>query len=262
MHPRTHRGGGRRASRALALLALIPTFGLVLATAAYADVTTVTGSAFGTSVTVTTLAGQVVNVPPTPTVTLPAGGSATPVTASTASVNVAVLRTGLLTASTQGTLGSGGSVTSSANVANPAVGLGLLNALTATAVGSSCTSNETGSTGTATVAGLTLLGLPATVSLAPNTVVTVAGVGILHVNEQIVTGSGPSTAITVNALRLEINAGPLGNGSIILGQSVCGVTGTGVVVPTGAVGGVLLTAVVAVAFGLHQLRRTRRVRTV
>lgn len=260
MHPRLLRGSGRRASRGLAVLALVPTFGLVLATAAYADVTTVTGSAYGASVNVTTLVGTVVNLPPTPIVTLPAAGSAVPVTASAVSVNVAVLKTGVLNASTQGTLGAGGSVTSSANVANPAVGLGLLNALTATAVGSTCTSNEAGSSGTATVAGLTLLGLPANVSLAPNTTVNVLGVGILHVNEQIVTGSGASTGITVNALRLEINAGALGNGNIIIGQSVCGVTGTGVVVPTGAIGGVLLTAVVAVAFGLYQLRRTRRAR--
>lgn len=258
---RLTRGNGRRASRGLAVLALIPTFGLVLATAAVADVTAVTGSAYGESVNVTTLVGRLVTSGPAPTVTLPAGGSATPVTASLASVNVAVLTTGVLNVSTQGTAGPSGSVTSSATVANPAVGLGLLNVLSATVVGSSCTSNEAGSTGTTTLAGLKLLGLPATVATAPNTTVNVLGVGILHVNEQILTGSGASTGITVNALRLEINAGALGNGSIIIGQSVCGVTGTGVVVPTGAIGGVLLTAIVAVAFGVYQFGRRRRTST-
>jgi hypothetical protein len=252
------RSTGRKASRSVALLALVPTFGLVLATAAYADVSTVTGSAFGARVDVTTLAGSAVTVAPTPIVTLPGGGSATPVTASLASVNAAVLTTGVLNVSTQGTPGPSGSVTSSADVANPSVGLGLVKVLSATAVGSSCTSNEAGSSGTATVADLKLAGSPVAVSTAPNTTVNVAGVGILHVNEQIPTGSGASTGITVNALRLEINAGPLGAGSIVIGQSVCGVTGTTVVVPTGAIGGVLLTALVAVAFGVFQLRRGRR----
>jgi hypothetical protein len=125
-------------------------------------------------------------------------------------------------------------------------------------VSSTCTSNETGSTGSATITGLTVAGNPVTVSTGPNTTLNIAGVGILHINEQTVTGSAPSSGITVNALRLEINAGPLGSGSIILGQSVCGVTGTGTATPTGAVGGVLLTGLVAVAFGGYQLRRRRR----
>jgi hypothetical protein len=258
MHPPTHRSTGRRASRGLAVLALVPTFALLLATAAHADVTAVSGSAFGERVNVTLLAQPAVNSGPLPTVTLPAGGSTNPVTDSLANVNLAVLKTGVLTVSTQGTTGAGGSVTSSANVANPAVTLGLINALSATAVGSTCTSNETGSTGSATVAGLQLLGLPATVSTAPNSSVNVLGVGILYVNEQVVTGSGASTGITVNALRLVINVGTVGSGSIIIGQSVCGVTGTGTVVPTGAVGGVLLTGLVAVAFAGFQLRRGRR----
>jgi hypothetical protein len=260
MRQRPIRSTGRKATRGLALLALVPTFGLVLATAAYADVTAVSGSAFGERVTVTTLLGSVVNSGPTPTVTLPGAGSATPVTASTATVSTLVLNTGVLNVSTQGTPGPSGSVTSSAEVTNPSVGLAVLNVLTASAVRSSCVSNEAGSTGTTTIAGLNLLGVATTVATAPNTTVNVAGVGILHVNEQIVTGSAPSSGITVNALRLEINAGPLGNGNIIIGQSVCGVTGTGVVVPTGAIGGVLLTAIVAVAFGVYQFRRGRRTR--
>lgn len=258
MHPRTRTSTGRRASRGLAVLALVPTFALLLATAAYADVTAVSGSAFGERVAVTLLGQPAVNSGPAPTVTLPPGGSATPITASTATVGLPVLTTGLLNVSTQGTTGPGGSVTSSANVADPAVTLGIINALSATAVGSSCTSNETGSSGTATVANLRVLGLPANVSTAPNSSINVAGVGILYVNEQTVTGSGASTGITVNALRLQLNVPIVGTGSIIIGQSVCGVTGTGTVVPTGAVGGVLLTGIVAVAFGIFQFRRGRR----
>lgn len=251
---------GRLASRGLAVVGMVATFGLVLATAAYADVTTVNGSAFGESVTVTTALGVNANSGPMPTVTLPAAGSATALTNTLASVTSPVLRTGVLNVSTQGTLGPSGSVTSSASVANPNVGIPVLapNVLTATAVSSTCTSNETGSTGSATIAGLTVAGIAGTIATTPNTTVTIAGVGTLHVNEQIVTGTAPSTAITVNALRLVINAGPLGGGEIIIGQSVCGVTGNGTATPTGAVGGVLLTGLVAVAFGGYQLRRRRR----
>ncbi|HEY0812429.1 MAG TPA: choice-of-anchor P family protein [Pseudonocardia sp.] len=256
----TRRSTGRRALRGVAVLAMVPACGLLLATAAYADVTTVTGSAFGESVSVTTALGVAVNSGPMPTVTLPAGGSATPVVNSAASVNTPVLTTGVLNVSTQGTPGPSGSVTSSTSVTNPKVGIAVVapNLVTATTVTSTCTSDQTGSTGSATIAGLTVLGSPVSVSTAPNSTLNIANVGILHVNEQTVTGSAPSSGITVNALRLEINAGPLGGGSIIIGQSVCGVTGTGTATPTGAVGGVMLTGLVAVAFGGYQLRRRRR----
>lgn len=250
---------GRLASRGLAVVGMVATFGLVLATAAYADVTTVTGSAFGESVNVTLPLGAVTS-PQTPLVTLPAGGSVAPVTNNVASVNTAVLTTGVLNVSTQGTLGPSGSVTSSASVANPHVGIAGLapNLITATAVASSCTSNETGSTGTATITGLTVAGIAGNIATTPNTTVAIPGVGTLFVNEQVVTGTAPATAITVNALRLQITAAPLASGSIIIGQSVCGVTGNGTATPTGAVGGVLLTGLVAVAFGGYQLRRRRR----
>ncbi len=256
---RTPGRAGRRASRAFALAALVSAFTLGLSSAAYADVTTVTGSAYGERVQVTTALGVGVNSGPTPTVTLPAGGSVTPVTNNLATVTVAgLLSTGVLTVSTQGTTGPGGSVQSSAQVANPVLGLPLAPAVAADAVGSTCTADETGATGTTTVANVRILGAPVTVSTAPNTTVSVAGVGTLFVNEQIVTGTAPSQSITVNALRLQLNAPlGLGTGSITIGQSVCGVVGTGVVVPTGAVGGVLLTGLVAIAFGANQIRRRR-----
>ena len=87
----------------------------------------------------------------------------------------------------------------------------------------------------------------------------VAGVGILHINEQIITGTAP------NQHDHRQRGAPGGQrssalivGEIVIAQSVCGVTGTGVVVPTGAVGGVLLTGLVAVVFGASQIRRHRR----
>ncbi|MFB9743110.1 choice-of-anchor P family protein [Pseudonocardia sulfidoxydans] len=249
---------GRRIARSLALVALVPAMAVASAGAAFADVSAVSGSAFGASVNVTVLGGGLVNVGPTPTVTLPAGGSATAVTNSAAQVNaVGLLSTGLLNVSTQGVPGATGSVTSSAQVANPKVGLAIAPAITADAVGSTCTSNSEGSTGSTSIANLRVLGQSVDVSAVPNTGLNVAGVGILYVNEQTLTGSGASTGITVNAVRLTLDAG-LGNGTIIIGQSKCAVTGDGVVVPTGAVGGVLLAGVVAAGFGVTQLRRRRR----
>jgi hypothetical protein len=43
------------------------------------------------------------------------------------------------------------------------------------------------------------------------------------VNEQKVTGSGASTTITVNALRLELSVLGLAGAEIVLGHAVCGV---------------------------------------
>jgi hypothetical protein len=255
------RTGGRArrgAARALAIAALVPVFAFGLGGAAYADVTAVTGSAYGVSATVTVL-GAPVTLAQTPAVALPPGGSATPITASLATVTLpGVLSTGVVTVNTVGTTGPAGSVQSSAQVAALVVGNGLITALAVDAVGSTCTSNEAGSTGATTIANLRVLGQPLVVATAPNTTVSLAGVGTLHVNEQIVTGTAPSSSITVNALRLELNVLGLAAGEIVVGQSVCGVTGTGVVVPTGAVGGVLLTGLVAVVFGANQIRRYRR----
>lgn len=252
------RSTGRAGRRALALTALVPVFALGLATAAHADVTSVTGSAYGERVQVTTLVGAAVNSGPLPTVTLPAGGSAAPVTSSAANANVSGLLTaGVLNVSTQGTTGPGGSVQSSAQVTNPSLGTSIAPVVQADAVGTTCTANEAGATGTTTITNLRILGATVTVPTAPNSSLNVAGVGTLFVNEQAVTGTAPSQSITVNALRLQITTGALGTGSIILAQSACGVVGTAVVVPTGAVGGVLLTGLVAVLFGANQLRRRR-----
>jgi len=224
--------------------------------AAFADTTAVAGSAFGESLNVTVLGQGLVTSGPTPTVTLPAGGSAAAITNQTASVTVVgLLSTGLLNVSTQGTP-AGGSVTSSSTVANPVIGA-LLTTITADAVTSTCTSDSSGSTGSTTITNLKVLGATVNASTVPNTGLSVAGIGTLFVNEQVTTGSGPSTGITVNAIRVALNAG-LGSGSIIIGQSKCAVTGDGVVVPTGAVGGVLLAGVVAAGFGVTQLRRRHR----
>jgi hypothetical protein len=248
---------GRRAARVVAVVAMVPVFTFGLAGAAHADVTSVTGRAAGISANVT--APLPVALAATPVVTLPAAGSAVPITQTVATAGVPlVLDAGVLTATTQGTLGPGGSVASSASVANTRVGNLLTTLLAIGAVSSECTATEAGVTGDATVASISALGAPLVIDTSPNTTLNVAGVGILHINEQIISGTAPNQTITVNALRLEVNAVGVLAAEIVIAQSVCGVTGTGVVVPTGAVGGVLLTGLVAVAFGASQIRRHRR----
>src|SRR6185312_7927303 len=113
-----------------------------------------------------------------------------PITQTTVSAGLpGVLTAGVLSASTQGTLGPGGSVASSASVANTTVGNALLNLLTLGAVSSECTATEAGVTGDADVASATALGAPLAIDTAPNTVINVLGVGVLHINEQIITGT-------------------------------------------------------------------------
>jgi hypothetical protein len=253
------RGAGvrRGALRALVVGTLVPLSALVLAGIARADVTAVDGRTSGIAAT-----AVVLNIPldlaATPSVALPATGSAM-VTDSRAAVTVpGLLSAAIATTSAQGALGAAGSGRSTADVTGLVVGNALVTALTADAVSSSCTSNEAGSSGDTTVAGLWVLGTPLAVATAPNTTLDVPGVGTLHVNEQTAAGAAPSSSITVTALRLELDVPGLATGEIVVGRSVCGVTGTGVVVPVGAVGGVALSGLAAVVIGMGRIHRYRR----
>jgi hypothetical protein len=252
------RAGVRRgALRALVVATLVPLFALVLAGGARADVTAVDGRTSGIAATAVVLSIPV-ELAATPSVALPATGSAM-VTASRAALTLpGLLSAAIVTTSAQGALGAAGAGRATADVTGLVVGNALLTALTADAVSSSCASNEAGSSGDTTVAGLWVLGRPLAVATAPNTTLAVPGVGTLHVNEQTVTGAAPSSGITVTALRLELDVPGLADGEVVVGRSVCGVTGTGVVVPAGAVGGVALSGLVAVVFGVGRIRRYRR----
>lgn len=247
MHSARSRRAQRRTSQVLGLSALIPIFGLLLATSAYADLTTATGSAFGEQIHV-----GVINSGPLPTITAPAGG-----TNSLVSVNVpGLLQSGFLTVSSNATTGPSGSVSSTANATNVTVGSALI---TASTLASQCHSDSTGrETGSATVGTVTVGGSPVSVNTASNTTVAVPGLGTATFNEQITGGN----SITVNALHIHLT-GILGNGDIIIAQSRCSATASGVQVPAGTFGGVLLTGLVALAFGGYQLTSGRlRRRTV
>ena len=216
---------------------------------AVAQVSAVQGSAFGYSLNVSLFDGPVQTRGPAPTVTLPAGGSATAVTASAPSASAIIgparlFSSGQLDVSTQGTVASG-SVTTSSKVTN--LNTSQAEVLTAASVASTCTASATGVTGSTTITGGVLftdsgdddadnttpnhaevsVNVPA--NPAPNTVIE----GHIHVgnetdnfryvfNEQIRNADG---SLTVNAAHQYL-LGPLAKGDLIIGQSVCGVTGS------------------------------------
>jgi hypothetical protein len=248
----------RGARRALTVGVLVPAVALAVAAPAFAAVTAVQGSAYGVNVDLSGLVN--VDVGPTPESTIPGtGGTDTDTVANVALTGIGGV--GVVTTSSTGTVGAGGTVTSSAEVANANIGRTGLSLLTASVINSRCTSDESGSSGSSTITGLQVLGQPVTVTGSPNQTVTVnLGIAsvIVHINEQISTGTAPSSSITVNALRLEVSAPPVATGSVTIAQSVCGVTGDAVGVPTGAIGGVLLTGLAAVGFVGFQFSRRRR----
>jgi len=236
---------------------------------ASADVTAVTGSAYGYSLNVTIFNQAQPPVGPTPTVGLPAGGSATPVTntapTGTASGGPARFFTsGQLDVSTQGTTGPSGSVTSSATVNNINNASG--GQLVATSLASTCTASESGATGTTTITGGTFETdsgdddptnslpdhPPAVATLPTNPAVNQTFEGHVHINdttdnfrivfnEQIVDPVDGS--ITVNAAHQYL-LGPTATGDLIIGQVVCGVTAGagGATTTTAAPGGPTTTA--------------------
>jgi len=197
--------------------------GLLATGPANADVTSVGGGAYGESVAVKLLAGNVpVSSGPMPKVTLPAGGGG-PFTNKLASATVPMLLSaGVLTVSTSSSrLGSHTSTAnSSASTANVKLGSGQL---TATVIKSSCTASGPGSTGSTTILGTNLPGLSA--NPAPNTTIAVPGLGSVTFNEQIRSNSpGRSTSITVNAIHVHL-ANMLAAGDIIISHSRCVATG-------------------------------------
>jgi hypothetical protein len=173
-------------------------------------------------------------------VELPAGGSADPVTATEQTCDIrvapaptspAVITTGPLTVTTQGTTGPAGSVTSTADIDN--VNRTGQEALTAASISSTCTANEDGATGSTAVTGGSVATNPdGTVEEAVpanpepgHTIFADLGVASSNYifNEQITNADG---SITVNALRIVSLTGPV-QGTVIIGQVVCGVTTDG-----------------------------------
>ena len=213
-----------------------------------AQVSEVTGSAFGASGSVSLFRAPPIVFNPTPTVTLPpAGGNES---ASAPSITFQAgpaqpLTTGQADVSTQGTTGAGGSVTSTATLQNVVVG-----GTTATTLSATCTADETGATGSTTVTGgrvptsdvdrntegdETYTDVPANppANFELDGLVPSVGTDYYRVvfNEQVVSGN----TITVRAAHFYLGenaapieqGGPVATGDIIVGEVVCGVTGDG-----------------------------------
>lgn len=201
---------------------------VVLTQGAQADVVTVGGGAFGAS-GVVTRDGSTSTLAPTPSVVLPPGGGG-PFTARAASASLRrSLLTGELVVSTQGdtAISHTRTVRSSARV----VDVSLLDGrITADAVSTSCLSNGDGSSGSTTLTGLNPPQVPPTP--APNTVVTLSGIGTVTYNEQVeVNTPGVGTSIVVNGIHVRLS-GTLGTGEIVLAQSRCAANGPDVLRPS------------------------------
>jgi IPT/TIG domain len=199
---------------------LASALGTVAAHAATPD--SLSGSAFGASASL----GGVVTVPATPTVTLPADGSAQ--SANVASVPVAGLgSTGATTVTTAGTaVGTAAeSVTSTASVN----GLdALASALSAGAIDTTCTSYAGGSTAATTVTNLQIGGTPITLpsTLPANYQLTdgaLAGVASVVLNAQTLSNQTGATSVTVYGARITIAAT---NAVVDVAASACGAAGT------------------------------------
>lgn len=200
---------------------------VVLSGGAQADVTTVGGGAFGARGMVTR-DGSTSTLAPTPSVVLPSGGGG-PFTASApgASIRRALL-TGPLVVQTQGdtAVSHTRTVRSSARILDVSL---LDGRITADAVITNCVSNGEGSTGSTLLTGLNPPDAPA--SPAPNTVVTLDGIGTVTYNEQVETNvAGVGTRIVVNGIHVRLS-GTLGTGEIVIAQSRCTANGPDVLRP-------------------------------
>jgi hypothetical protein len=216
-------------------------------------VSEVGGGAYGFYVTVSLFGGAPASRGPTPSVTLPPGGSSTPVTASEpsgeAKFGPAILfSSDRLEVSTQGTTGADGSVTSSANITNQ--NRSGQEQFTAASIASTCSASPSGSSGSTTISGgklitsegnpdvegdETVVDLPA--NPAPNTMYeakleTVGDSFTVTLNEQQATGGG----ITVNAMHMRL-IGPTAVGELIVGQARCSLTSSGSGVAGGSAAG-------------------------
>jgi hypothetical protein len=162
-------------------------------------------------------------VGPMPIAPLPPGGGS--VTFGLASVPApGLLDAKFLEVHTQGGRATGVIVVdSSASIAEAGLLGGLIHA---EAISSRCHADPGGTTGSTSLAKLTVAGTPVSVDPTSNTTVLIAGVGTLTINEQTVDSSG---TLTVNALHLHLAGFPLGSvgsataADVILAQSRCGI---------------------------------------
>lgn len=244
---------GRVARRKLPLCPLLLAVmlsSLWLQRPASAEVSEVTGSAYGFSASLSLFDSPPVEREPVPLVTLPPEGSPEPITATDPEGELAqygpavIVEATAITVSTEGTTGGNGAVTSSATVEFDDDREEQLDPFNADGLFATCTASEGGSTGSVTLEAATLVtstdpdtGEPVeTIDLptnpAPNTTFggTIDYVGDtfrIVLNEQITEGD----TLTVNAVHYYLGQNQEGEsvdgearGEAVFGQTVCGVS--------------------------------------
>lgn len=220
---------------------------------ASAEVSEVTGSAYGFSASLSLFDSPPVEREPVPLVTLPPEGSPEPITATDPEGELAqygpavIVEATAITVSTEGTTGPNGSVTSSATVEFDDDREEQLDPFNADGLLATCTASEGLSTGSVTLDAATLVtstdpdtGEPVeTIDLPtnpePNTTFggTIDYVGDtfrIVLNEQITEGG----TLTVNAVHYYLGQNQEGEsvdgearGEAVFGQTVCGVSASG-----------------------------------
>ena len=211
----------------------------LFAAPASAEVTQVSGGAFGFRASVSLFGGPATPLGPAPTVTLPSSGASPAITASEPQTEARygpaiIYSSSAVTVSTEGSLGANGVATSSADLRN--VNRSTQEVFTAERLQSSCRATETGASGSTTVTNGKLrvsegnpevdgddtdITIPA--NPAPNTehqgnIEAVGDKFRAVFNEQISQAGG----VTVNAYHLYL-LGPTAVGEVIVGQSVCAI---------------------------------------
>ena len=245
---------GSKSRRGMALVGSVAIAAAAFATSggtSSADVTAVSGSAYGYFLSVSLFGGPPNVVGPTPTISLPPGGTASAASGSASAGPARFFSSGPITVTSNGTTGPAGSVTSSASITNvnnsgqESFGYPSGSGTTGpyTSISSTCTVNQAGPTGSTTVTNGILqidsgddtvgnIHPPVNVLVPTNPLPNTEYIGHIHVNgvqdnfrfvfnEQFVSGN----TITVNAAH-EYFLGPTAVGELIIGQSVCNATVT------------------------------------
>ncbi|GAA3607738.1 hypothetical protein GCM10022223_24640 [Kineosporia mesophila] len=191
-------------------------------------------SAYGLFAGVKLLGASAVGTEQTPKADWPAG----PATATTANVRVS----GVLSSGTATVAANGEDLKDTVNATSAVDKLGLgtvlgLQGVSADLISSQCTGDASGVSATATLTGLKLSGVASSTPErpAPNTVLNVANLGALTLNEQVRTTTAGRTRLVTNALHLRLsgNGGLLdavGAGDVIAGHTECSTTNA--LVPT------------------------------
>lgn len=180
---------------------------------------TLTGRAYGLAATTSLDGIALVNVMPTPdTGAISTTSSQTTTTPCQATVR-AVVSADVLCANVT-TLAGPGQSKATASVAAARLPIPTLPTITLRAVASTSTTTCKGSTGTTTIdylaVGSTVV-IASPTNVAPNTRVTVAGIGLV-VNEQIPV-TGPDTGLTVNGVHVVVNGLGLARADIVVASS-------------------------------------------